>query len=102
MKEYIEKDLVRRVIESPRSKEQMINILKGLPTADVKPVVRGEWYLQDYYYTDELTGEKHHTKRCECSVCHERPLYNEFGYIVYSDFCPNCGADMRGDSNERE
>lgn len=35
MSRYIDADLVRRVIESPRSKEQMINILKGLPTADV-------------------------------------------------------------------
>lgn len=74
--------------------------INAQPTADVQPVVRGEWYLQDYYYTDELTGEKHKTKRCECSVCHKRPLYNEFGYIVYSDICPNCGADMRGGDAE--
>ena len=68
-------------------------IIDGIPTADVQPVVRGEWYLQNYCYIDEFK-EEHNTKRCECSVCHERPLYNEFGSIIYSKYCPNCGARM--------
>ena len=32
----------------------------------------------------------------ECSECHE--LYDI--PIAYSNFCPNCGADMRGERNE--
>ena len=33
----------------------------------------------------------------ECSECHE--LYDI--PIVYSNFCPNCGADMRGKTDEK-
>lgn len=31
---------------------------------------------------------------CECSECHTEPFCNDEGYVL-SDFCPNCGADMR-------
>ena len=34
----------------------------------------------------------------ECSECHKEPLLDAYGDYVYSDFCPNCGADMRGDN----
>ena len=63
-------------------------------TADVKPVVRGEWigygdgYADGYMVYDEW----------ECDQC---------GYIEENDgeppwynFCPNCGADMRGERHE--
>ena len=30
-----------------------------------------------------------------CSICGNSPKY-----AVTSDFCPNCGADMRGDQND--
>ena len=33
----------------------------------------------------------------ECSECHERPLCSSFIKEDFlSNFCPNCGADMRG------
>ena len=86
MKEYIEKDLIRRVIESPRSKEQMINILKGLPTADVRENVKGEWIKE----VDTMGGYDDYTPiNYYCSIC---------GYLSMdgrTNYCPNCGADMR-------
>ena len=47
--------------------------------ADVRPVVRGKWVDTDNYY-----------QRWKCSVCgcHTRD--------AAPNFCPNCGADMRG------
>ena len=44
-----------------------------------------------------LKGEWHHSG--ECSICHKRslrttPLGDIIG-IDFSDFCKNCGADMR-------
>ncbi len=32
-----------------------------------------------------------------CSICNQESAYNEFGASKFSKFCPNCGADMRGD-----
>lgn len=39
--------------------------------------------LQNYHY-------------CFCSVCGAEALQDEYG-AVQSKFCPNCGADMRGE-----
>lgn len=54
-------------------------ICKMLPTADVRENIKGEWI-------DRGVGG------WECSRCH---------YIVErwnnTNFCPNCGADMRGE-----
>lgn len=55
-----------------------------------RAVKRGHW----------IEHEKFERKNCnvciECSVCN-----TWFGHDVYpkTKFCPNCGADMRGESN---
>ena len=33
----------------------------------------------------------------ECNQCGKRPLH-----LVFTDFCPNCGADMRGYNDNKE
>ena len=48
------------------------------PTADVKPVIRGEW-IEDGAVT-------------KCSVCG-----NSSDYCGTENFCSYCGADMRGE-----
>jgi len=53
---------------------------------------RGRWIKQ----MDELAWWY------ECSVCGDYPLKDAYGYESLSQFCPNCGADMRGEANERE
>ena len=34
-----------------------------------------------------------------CSECGARPRRSEYGYDLRDNFCHNCGADMRGDSD---
>lgn len=59
-------------------------------SANVKPVICGEW--EDISH---ITFEP--TIRCsECWVNFPMPVKDN-GEYVYSNFCPHCGADMRGD-----
>ena len=48
-------------------------IIDGIPTADVQPVVSGEWIGHVGYY--------------ECPICHKLAV-TEYNY------CPFCGAKM--------
>ena len=70
--------------------------LKGIPTADVVEVACGEWeeceIVQEHL--DEPIIDEWQSARC--SVCGK---YHTTPYMYYFDhfnFCPNCGADMRG------
>lgn len=53
--------------------------LKSIPTIDAEPVRHGKWI--EYPTADGLN---------QCSVC---------GVLRFGDsnYCPNCGADMRGE-----
>jgi hypothetical protein len=65
--------------------------IKALPAEDVKPVVHGTWIP----YTEEVDGCKFIGHRC--SICNEWE-----GFAGSCNFCPSCGADMRGEeTNER-
>jgi uncharacterized paraquat-inducible protein A len=57
---------------------------------DAVPVVHGRWIHRKYDASDD-SDEYYY-----CSKCHEIAL-SEFGRYTYvrSDYCPNCGADMR-------
>lgn len=59
--------------------------LSDIPDADVRPVVWGEWKHSESagLYT--------------CSVCGQ---YGTVHDALDYNFCPHCGADMRGKSNE--
>ena len=59
--------------------------ISRVPIADVRENVRGEWIFP--------YGDKKYKR---CSVC-GRVFYS----IPYNtNFCPECGADMRGEKNE--
>lgn len=58
---------------------------------DVRENIRGKWIKAK----DDLSFHY------ECSICKTKPLYEEFCHQPeLSDFCPNCGADMRGEQCE--
>lgn len=58
--------------------------VEGLPTVEIADRPQGEWI-----YNGNFCGLNHH----KCSLCGEE----EFRM---SDYCPNCGADMRGEDND--
>ena len=66
---------LRQILESNDAKYER---------ADVRSVVRGEW-------KDAMQG-CHDSPHVKCSVCGE--YY--WQYFKKFNFCPNCGADMRG------
>lgn len=60
-------------------------IIRDMPNADVRPVVRGEW-------------KQMADGACVCSVC--QLGLESFTQAIFYSYCPNCGADMRGSAND--
>lgn len=59
-----------------------IEVINAIPAADVRPVVKGRWIRKD-------------SRFCyACSECGEMWAYHDA-----FKFCPNCGADMRGEKS---
>lgn len=79
MSRYIDADKLQR--HGKRGGVVYWKDIEAQPTADVRENVRGEWIFP--------YGDKKYKR---CSVC-GRVFYS----IPYNtNFCPNCGADMRG------
>lgn len=74
-------ETARRIIDSPRSKEQMLAVLDSVPPVEALERKYGKWI--DQVVEDELLAQK-------CSVC---------GYLEYvygrPNYCSNCGSYMR-------
>lgn len=86
MAEYIDRGFVISIINAAgfweeEDREVAITCVKYAEAADVAPVKHGRWKgagMGDY----------------SCSLCCGLVSGNTY------KFCPNCGADMRGNSNE--
>lgn len=92
MSKYIEQEAVMRTARdgyhsdfgrSMADLTSLSEVLEDTPTADVVESKRGEWIK----LPSNGIGNT-----AECSVCHD----SVYGYES-CNFCPNCGADMRGD-----
>ena len=71
--------------------------LREAPTADVREVKRGTW--QEKQVFDGNCIEEWQSSKC--SVCGR---YHTIPYLYYfrdDNYCPNCGADMRGIEDEQ-
>lgn len=62
--------------------------LSDIPSTDVRPMVHGKWVK---IYEDGEPAIEQHQIGVFCSKCMKIPK-NRF---TESEFCPNCGADMR-------
>lgn len=61
-------------------------MMQRIPAEEVRPAVRGEWvYLYDENY--------------KCSECGEWYSVDVTPIEEGMFYCPNCGADMRGEDN---
>ncbi len=67
---------------------------KDCPLPDVRPVVRGKWIKRMEINVQPVYTA--YTPRWNCSCCGAE--YDP-GFCNTINFCPNCGADMRGDDN---
>lgn len=100
MSEYIDKERLLRVLDknfcSIGGAEVLKQIIEAQPPADVRSVVRGEWIY-------DPNGMDFNLGAWICSKCSCRnsnlPLNKNMNPLIFlgSSFCPNCGADMRGE-----
>ena len=70
--------------------------INKIPSADVQPVVHGEWKYQTMVHESGMKASG-----VKCSIC--GAIYNLSitlpGMMVEAlNFCPNCGADMRSNA----
>lgn len=94
MGDYIEREGLLDEISAARDNGGMGAIVAGTltryikraPAADVRPVVRGRW---------RWVGQDQWNDCYECSQCGKMNTDN-------SNFCPNCGADMKGEIGGEE
>lgn len=110
MREYIDKGNAIFALSAlpltldAETTQRAIEAVRAVPAADVKPILHGKWMTKEYHYGDAEKGiedywvERPADRRYDvayCSVCGAHALlYGDESY-AYSDFCPNCGADMR-------
>lgn len=64
-------------------------VLTDLPAADVRPVAHGKW--------GNLFRCGFSSVEAECNACGKKMMYKSWW-----NFCPNCGADMREVTDEKQ
>ena len=66
------------------------DVIRGVPIADVAPVVHGRWIETDRFIRDG----KSKVYGWECTVCKR---FTRSPFVDSWNYCPNCGARMDGD-----
>lgn len=98
MGEYIRKsDVINMVSEMLEDewgydgiKGDVESIVSKIPSSDVAPVVHGKWVSCFEDWRKQIEGDK-------CSECG----FEHYGTNIRDyNYCPNCGADMRGDNHD--
>lgn len=95
MAKYIDAEQLKRDLIDNRNFFPAIvaMAIEDAPAADVVEVKHGKWYRHD---------KKTHGDTCyHCSVCEKMPLTDCGMVWELTPYCPNCGAKMDGEHNER-
>ena len=79
--------------------------INALPSAQPERK-KGRWIPVDSYSAfggDEATWMAHGNPVAfyYCSECKEQAYAGEDGEPLLTDYCPNCGADMRGEQDDQ-
>lgn len=94
-KEYLRRDSFSNPYFRSQACQQAMDVLDTVPAADVVEVKHGQWHDKTWTTEDDWSCYNHHV--VICSVCNK-----QFDYIINekSNYCPNCGAKMKGGKNE--
>ena len=82
MAEYIERDKALKAFIT----KDIRDMINAIPAAHVQPVKRGRWL---HFHDDGIIF---------CSECEREAYWDSDGQQLF-DYCPYCGADMRGEDN---
>lgn len=85
MADYIKREDVLRIFSQRNAPWDGYENVLLLPPEDVVERKEGKWVEESSQYGNYLIFT--------CSNC-------GLGKIIKTNYCPNCGADMRGGSNE--
>lgn len=105
MPRYIDADAVKKFVfetgfycDTDEDKQYTAEIIDSFPTADVVERKRGKWIWLSSTY-DRVPCEM----RYMCSECHHETIIhsNEMS-TPWEKFCPNCGADMRKETEDAD
>ena len=108
MSEYISRESVKDIVRSGIStdteadKEYVYGLIDSIPSADVRPNIHGHWIKIN-------SGDEDFTESIVCDRCNHENSHLDFNehnepigkVFVTSNFCPNCGADMREPIGEK-
>ena len=84
MDDYIKREALRDALyDADAITMNGVKIINQFPAADVEPVAHGRWLCVD---TDT-------EQFFLCNRCKKKEYWE-------SNYCPNCGADMRGTNDE--
>lgn len=70
------------------------NHIMRFPTVDAEPIKHGHWEKEE-----DFIGEKYRCTMCKNVIRYDREYVCQ-GELIF-DFCPFCGADMRGEEHEQ-
>lgn len=77
---------------------EIVSLINNAPTVQAKPRT-GEWIeVEVFPEVYDIEGVKTWGSEMQCDQCGFKHIAIE-GRITQYNFCPNCGADMRGEKN---
>ena len=99
MSEYIEREAAIAMYEDDEIDMGALKVpvpvivqnIKDVPAADVRPVVHGKWIVSR---TDYGWNGAEFPTHCKCDQCGR-----EVPYLDKDNYCPNCGALMDKDGD---